>query len=81
MSGNIAEMPITLLIFAAVAIVSVLVFSTMYDALPTLSGTANTTVVAFAGNFYSGVGLLGVGLIVLGAVTIISIVYLLRQRA
>lgn len=73
------DMPVALLTFAAVAIVSILVFSNMYDALPALTGTANTTVVAFAGNFYSGVGLLGVGLVVLGAVTIISIVYLLRR--
>ena len=77
--GDVQDMPITLLIFAAVAIVSVLVFSNMYDALPALTGTANTTVVAFAANFYSGVGLLGVGLIVLGAVTIIAIVYMLRK--
>jgi len=75
--GSVGNMPLALLTFAVVAIVGVLVFSNVFDALPALAGTANTTVEAFADNFYSGIGLLGVALIVLGAAAIIVIVKML----
>ena len=75
--GSVGNMPLVLLTFAVVAIVGVLVFSNVFDALPALAGTANTTVEAFADNFYSGIGLLGVALIVLGAAAIIAIVKML----
>ncbi len=66
-------------VFAIVAIVAVLVFAKVFNALPALTGTANTTVFEFADNFYSGIGLLGVALIVLGAVAIIAVIYMLRR--
>lgn len=65
-SAQIGNMPLALLTFAVVAIVGILVFSNVFDALPALTGDANTTVYAFADSFYSGIGLLGVALIVLG---------------
>lgn len=77
MSENVGRMPLVLLTFAIVAIVGVLVFANVYDALPALTGTANTTVVSFSTSFYSGIGLLGVALIVLGAAAIIAIVKML----
>jgi hypothetical protein len=70
-------MPLMLLTFAVVAIIGVFVFAKVFAAIPALTGTANTTVYAFQDNFYAGVGLLGIALIVLGAVAIIAIVKLL----
>ena len=70
-----------LLLFAVISIVAVLVFSKIFDALPAMTGTANTTIYDFSANFYSGIGLLGVALIVLGAVAIIAVIYMLRGRA
>lgn len=80
-STSVGQMPTVLLTFAIVGIIGVFVFVNVFDALPPLTGDANTAVEAFATNYYSGVNLLGVALIVLGAVTIIGIVGMLQRSA
>ena len=77
-SMNVSDMPVMILIFAVTAIIAVITFAYIYNALPALSGPSNVTVSAFAANFYSGIQLLGVTLIVMAAVSIIGVVLWLR---
>jgi hypothetical protein len=77
---GVEEMAIVILIFAVTSIIAVLTFSSIYAALPTLGGTANTTVTAFATSFFSSIQLLGVTLIVMAAVSVIGVIMWLRNR-
>jgi len=74
-------MAIGILVFALIGIIGVYIFQNVYTALPTLTGDANTSVEAYATNFFSGMNLLGVGIIVFAAVTIIMIIGMLQSKS
>jgi hypothetical protein len=79
---GVEDMAIVILVFAVTSIIAVLVFTSIYTALPALTpaSPANLTVTAFATSFYSSVQLLGVTLIVMAAVSVIGVIMWLRNR-
>lgn len=79
-ASGMAGYALAILMFSIIAIIGVLIFSKVVTALPTLAGTANTTVVAFVANYYAGLELLGVGIIVMAAVGIIGIVVAMGRQ-
>ena len=83
------EMAIVILVFAVTASIAVLTFNKIMSSLPSeakvkgsslIINDTNATLAAFNSNFYSSVQLLGVALIVMAAVTIISVIMWLRAR-
>ncbi len=76
--GNVA---MTLVFTAIALIIGVLVFSEVFNALPTLSGTANTTATQIETTTFSAFNLAAVGLIVLAAAAILSYLFLFRRGA
>jgi uncharacterized membrane protein len=79
--GQVANVAITLVIAAVALIIGVLVFSEVFDALPTLAGTANTTATSIQSTTFDAFNLAAIGLIVLAAVAVLSYIFLLGRRA
>jgi len=77
---GVAGVAITLVIAAVALIIGVFVFSEIYDNLPLLSGTANTTAVSIRTTTMNAFDLATVGLIVLAAVAVLSFIFLLGRR-
>lgn len=76
-SMSIGTAPILLVTVAITLIIGVVVVANLVPSIPTLTGTANTTVVNIVATTYSSLGLLVVALIVLAAVAILLVVKML----
>lgn len=79
--GQVANTAIGLVIAAVALVIGVLVFSEVFDALPVLSGTANTTAGDIRDTTFDAFNLAAIGLIVLAAVAVLSYIFLLGRRA
>jgi hypothetical protein len=84
---NVEEMAIVILVFAVTAIIAVLTYAKLFEALPkfvyntsSVYALANTTVIGYNTSFYSSIQLLGVTLIVMAAVSVIGVIMWLRSR-
>ena len=76
-SMSVGNAPILLVTVAITLIIGVVVIANLVPSIPTLTGTANTTVVNIVSTTYASMGLLVVSLIVLAAVAILLVVRML----
>lgn len=78
--GQVTGTAITLVIAAVALIVGVYVFVQVEQAIPALTGTANTTVGNIITTTLNAFQLATVALIVLAAVAVLAILFLLGRR-
>jgi hypothetical protein len=66
-AGSLKNVPILLIFVGVTMIIGSIVFQNVVDALPALTGDANTAVEGMVTNMWAAFQLLGIGLIVIGA--------------
>lgn len=64
----------TIIVVAATLFIGINIIAQIIAGISGLTGTANTTFIAVEGYMWTGVGFLGLGLLVLGAVYILRII-------
>jgi len=80
MKGQLTNTAISLVIAAVVLVIGVYTFVQVFDAIPAQTGATNTTLQNIRTTTLDAFDLAVVGLIVLAAVAILSIIFLLGRR-